>query len=255
MLTARGVTVRLGSRTLLAGVDVDVAPGRITTLGGRNGSGKTTLVRVLAGDLTPSAGAVQLDGVPVAAVGAALARRRAVLTQRERLELPFTVAEVVGLGRHPHGGARRDDPAVDDALGRMGLRALRDRPVTTLSGGERQRVHLARALAQLDGGPPGTRVLLADEPTSALDPAARQEVLARLRGLADGGTAVLVVLHDLDLAARYADRMVLLAGGAVAIDGPPDEVLRSEALHDVFGTRFHVLVHPDDGRPHVVPAR
>jgi iron complex transport system ATP-binding protein len=253
-LRAEGVTVRIGARTLLERVSVALEPGALLALGGRNGAGKSTLLSVMAGLRRPSEGEVLLDGRSVHLFEArALARRRAVLPQRDRLDQPLLAREVVALGRYPHGKVDPRAPQVERALQQVSALGLADRPVDQLSGGERQRVQLARVLAQLDApGPPG--LLLLDEPTSALDLASQHQVLRLLWEASRRGLAVLCVLHDLNLASCWADRLVLLSEGQVAADGPPSEVMTPEVLWETLGVRAHVLVHPDHGRPQVVVA-
>lgn len=241
-LSAVGVSVRLGGAPVLRGVDLDIARGEVVALVGPNGAGKSTLLGALAGDVALTSGEVTLDGHRVRSVSAtALARRRAVLLQQQGLSFGFRVADVVRMGRSPwhrtpHAG--RDDEVVLSAMARTDVDALADRVVPTLSGGERARTSFARVLAQQ------TPVLLLDEPTAALDIRHQEALLGLVRGVAEAGSAVVVVLHDLSLAAAYADRICLLDAGRVAADGPPDEVLTAERLgavyeHPVSVTRVH----------------
>jgi iron complex transport system ATP-binding protein len=256
MIEARDLGYRIGEATLVSGVDLALRPGEIAAIGGCNGAGKSTLLWLLAGLLTPTSGAVTLDGRPLAAFPArALARRRALLPQQDGLTQPLLAREVVALGRYPFGGtqALRNDPAVDRALSAVGGTALADRPFTTLSGGERQRIGLARVLAQIDGGEPD-RVLLLDEPTSALDLGQQHAVLDILRATARRGVAVGMVLHDLNLAAAWADRLILLRAGRLLADGPPADVLTPSIVAEALGVRVHVLSHPDHGRPQLLVA-
>lgn len=250
-LEARGVGVVIDGRAILDGVDLDVAPGRLVALVGPNGAGKSTLLAVLAGDLAPSAGVVELDGVPVASLRARdLARSRAVLLQQHRLAFGFRAREVVAMGRAPwHGteAADRDPEVVAAAEERADVAHLADRLFPTLSGGEQARVAFARVLAQ------DTRLLLLDEPTAALDLQHQEAVLAVARAEADAGAAVVVVLHDLSLAAAWADVVCVLADGVVRAAGPPREVLTAELLTEVY--RHPVVVVEHAGQPVVVPLR
>jgi len=250
LLEAREVTVRAGASTLLDAVSLALAPGELVAVAGPNGAGKTTLLRVLEGDLVPAAGAVLLDGRPLRAHRPRdLARRRAVLPQDTRLAFPFTVAEVVRMGRWPWPPSpSRDHAAVAAALAACDVTHLADRRVPTLSGGERTRVALARVLAQ------DTAVLLLDEPTAALDLRHQRAVLAAARARADAGRAVLAVLHDLNLAAAHADRVVLLDAGRVVADGPPAAVLTADRLTALYGTPVIVTRHPARPHPLVVGA-
>ena len=256
MLTASDISVRVGAATLVEEVSLELAPGRIVALCGPSGAGKSTLMRVLSGERRATAGSVLLEGEPLHRLGRReLALRRAVLPQNPRLSFPFRAREVVRMGRLPHRSSRQIDAAVvDTCLAQVGIPHLADRDYTSLSGGEQQRVHLARVLAQLDGGGVG-KVLLLDEPTSALDLRHATDVLRLLSLLSRHGTAVGVVLHDLNLAAAFADELVVMHQARVHIAGTPAEALSADVLCDAFGLRAHILDHPDTGRPFVVPAQ
>jgi iron complex transport system ATP-binding protein len=260
MLEARDITYTVGGHTLLSGVSMVVRPGRITVLIGPNGAGKSTLLRLFSGELRSVAGAVLLDGRPLASFSAAdLARRRAVVPQSSVLTFPFTVLEVAMLGVSvpgfdvPDAAARR---AALDVLDALDMSALTDRLYVHLSGGERQRVHVARALCQLamparHAGE--TRCFLLDEPTASLDLAHQTQVLHALRRQADLGHAVLVVLHDLNLAAALADDMVLLAKTRVTASGPVGEVLKDDLLTAAYGCPVSTNRTPPGDRPFVLP--
>lgn len=216
-------------------VDLQIESGSFTVIVGPNGAGKSTLLRLLAGVLRPRAGEVRLDDADLATLARrAVARRIAWVQQGVAEGFDFTVQETVSMGRHPHlrrlrGPTAADDAAVGAALARAGLAALRDRPLSTLSGGERQRVAVARALAQ------APRVLLLDEPTAHLDLAQQRALLDLVAALnREAGLTVVAVLHDLQLAATYAGRVLVLARGAVVADGPP-AVLTPERIAAVFG--------------------
>lgn len=236
MLELRGADFRIRERTILQGIDVCVRPGRFTALIGPNGAGKSTALALLAGDFAPSAGAVELEGRALARYAALdLARRRAVMRQGGVIAFAFTVAEVVAMGRAPHaasGNPAADRAAIAAALAAADLDHLADRPVGMLSGGERQRVHFARALAQVGGMARG--YLLLDEPTAGLDLRHQHDLLDRARRAADEGLGVLAVLHDLNLAATYADEVVLLHRGVRVGGGPPDAFLQPSLLSGVF---------------------
>ncbi len=241
-LVARGIVAGYGARPVLRGVDVELAGGAVVAILGPNGAGKSTLLRALAGMLAPSSGEVLLDGVPVATLSrAAIARRIAVVPQVLELLFPFTVREIVGLGRTAHLGwlgtpSPTDRAAVDRALAELELEPLAGRRIDTLSGGERQRAVLAMALAQ------EADVLLLDEPTVHLDPTHQRATLVLLRDLArHRSLAVAAVLHDLNLAAAGADRVVLLVAGRVAAEGAPSDVLRQDTLDAAFGEGLRVL--------------
>ncbi|MEU4655899.1 heme ABC transporter ATP-binding protein [Streptomyces sp. NPDC023723] len=250
---AEAVRVRLGGRPVLDGVDVTVRAGQLLALVGPNGAGKSTLLAALAADLPATGGVVRMHGRPVSAWSPAeLALRRAVLPQSAALSFPFPVAEVVRMGRAPYAGtpaADQDDAVVAEAMARTEVSAFAGRPFAALSGGERARVALARVLAQR------TPLLLLDEPTAALDLRHQELVLRLCRERARAGDAVVVVLHDLGLAAAYADRVAVLRAGRLAADGPPAEVFRDDLLSEVYDQPVEVLPHPRTGAVLVTPRR
>jgi iron complex transport system ATP-binding protein len=256
ILEAMGVTVRYAgsARSALTGVSCGVDASRLVAVVGPNGSGKTTLVRAVSG-LTPLAeGVVRIDGRAVARwPRESLARVLAVVPQREESVFPLSVEETVMLGRYARLGplappAGADRQAVRQALERCDVAALAGRPVDALSGGEWQRVRIARALAQ------EPRLLVLDEPTASLDVRHEMELFELVRSLVDGGLAGMVITHHLNLAARFADRMLLLSGGRVVAEGPPAEVLRQDVLRRVFEWPVAVTTWYD-GSPQIVPLR
>lgn len=238
LLRTAGLTVSLGGRPVLSGVDVAAGPGELFGLLGPNGAGKTTLLRALSGLLVPQAGAVTLDGAPLAPLAAmspsVLARRLAYLPSGNECQWPLAVEALVALGRLPHRTpwsrlSVEDMAAIEAAMRFTGVLGLAGRPVTQLSGGERARVLLARALA---GDP---ELLLADEPVAGLDPGHQLDVMALLARRAAGGGTVVVALHDLTLAARFCTRLILLAGGRVLAEGVAEAVLTPENLRAAYG--------------------
>ncbi|WP_243696133.1 heme ABC transporter ATP-binding protein [Labedella phragmitis] len=251
VLEARGLHVRYGEREVLAGVDLAVSPGELVALVGPNGAGKSTLLHALTGDVGLSSGSIALDGRPLGAIRTLdLARRRAVLTQSNEVSFPFTAVEVVEMGRAPWRGrpeADEDDARIAAAAEDAEVTTLLERRITELSGGERARVAFARVRAQ------SCEIVLLDEPTASLDIRHQERVLARLADHADAGGAAVVVLHDLDLAAAYADRVVVLDGGRVRADGPPHVAFTSALLTDVYRHPLSVQVVDDD--VHVRPVR
>ncbi len=258
MLELSEVSVRIGGATVLRDASLVFRPGELTAIAGPNGAGKSTLLRVLSGELPPTGGDVVLDGIPLHRWDArGLARRRAVLPQSSSLQFHFTVAEITALGCAVHGlgpGTSAHAEIVDRALRAAGIAHLRDRLVPTLSGGERQRAHFARCLAQLEAGDvPAPSILLLDEPTASLDPAHQHHVMTRARRLAEDGSVVATVVHDLNLAAAYADRLIVLCNGRVDYAGPLPEGLSAERLTRIFEIEVRILNHPADGRPLVVP--
>lgn len=247
MLEAQNVAYRVGRTTLLEDVSLTLRRGTLLALIGPNGAGKSTLLRVLAGELRPSSGRVLLDGAPLTAYSKHdLALRRAVMPQDVFLGFNFTAGEVVMMGRYPHqrhGRAAQDRRIVKESMERTETAPLRERVYPTLSGGEQSRVTLARVLAQ------ETPVMLLDEPTASLDPRHQHLVMGIARDAADRGGSVVAVLHDLNLAALYADEVILLAGGRVQAAGSPHEVLTPATLEAVFRTPFQVITPPDTGKP------
>lgn len=253
MLSVRELSVCRGPCPVLEDIDLQVRPGELLTVLGPNGAGKSTLLAALSGELAAARGEVLLDGRALADWPARQrACRLAVLPQQSSLAFPFRVDEVVGFGRLPHASGRcRDAQIVAAALAAADVAHLAGRDYLTLSGGERQRVQLARVLAQLWPGEPG-QVLLLDEPTAMLDPQHQHLCLAAARQLAARGVAVLAVLHDLNLAARYGDRLLLLARGRVQALGDVESVLRPELIEAVFGLPVLVSRHPERGHPLVI---
>jgi iron complex transport system ATP-binding protein len=253
LVDGRDLVYRHASGGGVAGVSLAVARGEIIGLLGPNGAGKSTLVRLLAGALRPAAGAVRLLGDPLATLAPReRARRVAVVPQEPAHELPFTALEVALLGRHPHLGgvafeSERDVAIARGALERAGALELADRPVGTLSSGERQRVLFARALAQ------ESPLLLLDEPASFLDLRHQVELFDRLRELAGEGRGVLAVLHDLNLAAEYCDRVLLLRDGALFAEGTTVSTLTYANLTRVFATEIYVDLNDLTGGLVVTP--
>lgn len=253
-LAAVDLTVGYGDRIVLDDLDLAVAPGRITAIVGPNACGKSTLLRCLSRLLAPRGGDVTLDGKAIHTMGAkALARTLGLLPQSPIAPEGITVSDLVGRGRHPHQGLFSRWSAADDAAVAAALEATRtvdlaDRPVDELSGGQRQRVWIAMALAQQ------TDLLLLDEPITYLDVSHQVEVLDLLTDLnRTRGTTIVMVLHDLNLAARYADRLVAVAEGRLRGTGTPAEVLTEETVRSVFGLRCSVIVDPVSGAPLMLP--
>jgi iron complex transport system ATP-binding protein len=257
MIAADALTLRRGGRALVDGVSCRVEPGEVLAVVGANGAGKTTLLKMLTGEHTPDSGSVRINGKRIGEYAPdELARVRGYLPQHSTLEFDFTVSEVVLLGRAPHPLALASSAQADlvrQALEACAIAALGERSYTTLSGGEQQRVHLARVLVQIWQAPAqGSRVLLLDEPTSSLDLGQQHGVLESVRRFARQGTAVLMVLHDLNLAARFADRVLLLHQGRVLASGAPEEVLSADHLLTAFAVQTRLLKEPAPGVPLLV---
>ena len=246
---------RKSDRDALSDVELEAPRGRVTAVVGPNGSGKSTLVRLLLRRAPLTRGEVLLDGTPLAATARQdLARRVAVVMQREDLAFPVTVVEYVTLGRFPHLGGWRapseaDRLAVARAIARAGVEPLSGRSIDQLSGGEWQRVRLARALAQ------SGKALVLDEPSTFLDVAHEMAVFELLHELATEGVAILLVSHQLNLVARFADWMVLLHAGRVVAAGPPDDVMRGPVLERVYEWPLVITRDPAIGAPALVPLR
>ena len=252
-LRARGVSVSRGGPPILENIDIDVVAGQILALVGPNGAGKSTLLAALSGELEPSSGTIELDGEPLARwTPTDMARRRAVLPQNHTVGFPFTVREVVTMGRAPWARTPRqdgDEAAVAAAMAVTDVVHLAARPFPALSGGERARAALARVLAQ------DTETILLDEPTAALDLGHQEQVLRLAIERARCGAAVVVVLHDLGLAAAYADRVAVLHAGGLAALGSPREVLTTDLLTEVYSHPVEVIDHPVTGAQLVLPVR
>ncbi|MFJ7414275.1 ABC transporter ATP-binding protein [Streptomyces sp. NPDC098077] len=253
-LTAEGLTLGYGDRTVVDSLDLAVPPGRITVIVGANACGKSTLLRSMSRLLAPRAGRVVLDGKEVHRLPAKeLARTLGLLPQSPVAPEGITVSDLVGRGRHPHQSVfsrwnEKDDAAVAAALEATHTEPLAERAVDELSGGQRQRVWIAMALAQQ------TDLLLLDEPTTFLDASHQIEVLDLLTDLnRSRGTTIVMVLHDLNLAARYADHLIALADGGLHASGTPAEVLTEETVRAVFDLDSRIIEDPVSGRPLMLP--
>ena len=276
MLQAHGIAVQRGERQILSDIDLSLPAGQVIGVLGANGAGKSTLLAALAGELSPSAGSVTLNGRPLSAWPAAeLARCRAVLPQSPSLQFDLPVATVIGMGAYPHARRTRtglppasrhdtaqaaiaeDQRILQRVLALADVQDLYERRYRRLSGGEQQRVHLARVLYQLllaRQGHNEYRVLMLDEPTASLDPRHQLHLLSAVHTLAhEENVAALVIVHDLNLAAGCCDRLLLLGQGRVAACGTPAQVLTPDTLRQVYGVEATVLPHPNQpGRPLVV---
>ncbi len=252
-LEADALTLAYGDRVVVEELDLALAPGRITAIVGANGCGKSTLLRALARLVAPRVGRVVLDGRELHRLPPKeVARTLGLLPQSPIAPEGITVAELVGRGRHPHQGllarfSARDDAAIGEALTATGTLDLADRPIDELSGGQRQRVWIAMALAQ------ETDILLLDEPTTFLDVAHQIEVLDLLTDLNRArGTTVVMVLHDLNLAARYADELVAVRDGRVLAAGAPGDIVTPALVREAFGLTSTVIADPVSGSPLVL---
>ena len=253
MLDVSDLAVSFGDQSVVSGVDFSVDRGSLVGLVGPNGAGKTTVLRAVKGTLDPDRGTVSVDGEPISDRSAkAVSRLVASTPQGTALSFDFSVRQTVEMGRTPHLGRfdrmdEGDRRAVETAMERASVTQFADRPFTSLSGGERQRVLLARALAQ------ETPVLLLDEPTASLDINHAVRTLELVRALVNDGKTAVAAIHDLNLAARYCDELVLLAGGGIRAAGPPADVLTSDTLRDAFDAETLVTTQPGTDAPLVTP--
>jgi iron complex transport system ATP-binding protein len=251
-LVASSVTYRVKSAELVSGVDFRASPGELLAVIGPNGAGKSTLLELLSGSLRPSEGQVLINGVDtVSALPGELASERSVLTQRVPIEMPYTAAQIVEMGRFPHrrdpaNSSIRDAEMVAEAMRRTDTSLFANRIHATLSGGERSRVSLARVLAQ------DAPIVLLDEPTTALDVAHQETIMSEALHLARQGRTVVAVLHDLNAAAVYADVIVLMSQSRIAATGLPRDVLTAGLLTDVYDQPMVVIDHPFRDRPLVL---
>lgn len=251
-LSARGVGYRVDDAVLVDGVDLDLHSGEVLGIVGPNGAGKSTLIKMLAGETAPSAGEVLLEGRPIGDYRPLdLAKHRALLPQSTVLQFAFRVLDVVMMGRYPHREATppEDAASVAAAMDKADVAHLEERLFPTLSGGEQARVSFARVLAQ------ETRVVLLDEPSASLDVRHQELVMAVLRSMASEGYAIAAVLHDLNLAARHADRVAVMCEGRLVEVGPTPQVIRSDLLSEVYRHPVAVVPHPQMDCPLVLPLR
>lgn len=252
-LGAEGVTVGYGDRIVLDNLDVAIPPGVITTVIGPNGCGKSTLLRTLSRLLKPRLGTVLLDGQDIAELKTKdVAKRMGLLPQTPIAPEGLTVADLVARGRHPHQSWVRqwssdDADVVARALAMTGVADLAHRPVDSLSGGQRQRVWISMTLAQ------GTDLLLLDEPTTYLDLAHAIDVIDLVDDLHEAGCTIVMVLHDLNLAVRYSDNLIVMKAGSIVAQGHPNDVITDELLLDAFGLQARVINDPVSDRPLIVP--
>lgn len=260
MMQVNQLVYTAGKRNILNNISFSLTPGKVTVILGPNGAGKSTLLRLLSGELKPSGGTVSWHNRPLHQIPPAqLATQRAVLTQQYAITLPFTCEEVVLMGRYPHftnQPAADDIAAVKAAMEEMHVTHLSSRPFQTLSGGEQQRVQAARVLAQLWSKRPEAapgKMLLLDEPTSSMDIQHQQLLLGKARKLAQQRYTVLIVLHDLNLAARYADEIVLLQKGSLLAAGTAAEVLQPATLQQAYGIPLQLIQSVDYPYPILVP--
>ena len=258
MLEATNIAYRVGAKALLEDVSAHVGPGEMLAVVGANGAGKSTLLKLLCGDLRSASGTICLDGRPLDQWPRMdVAKRRGILPQSSDLGFSFTALEVALMGRFPHLSGPEgviDYAIAKGALALTGVGELEDRIYPTLSGGEQQRVQLARVAAQIwDAPSEGNRYLLLDEPTSSLDLSHQHRLLASARRFVEDGVGACVVLHDLNFAAQYADRITVLKDGRQLATGAPDEIITPDLVLQAFEFEVNVIEHPTLGCPLMIP--
>lgn len=254
MIKVNNVSYSVGRKEILSDVSFAARPGEIIAIIGANGAGKSTLLKLLCNEMLPSTGQIQLNGkdlddYPIKE----LARKRSVLTQHNTISLSFTVKELVLMGRYPHFEGQpteHDMQMVIEAMRATGITMMAGRTYETLSGGEQQRVQLARVIAQIQDVPNGW--LFLDEPTNGLDILHQQQLLIQARDMADRGYGVICILHDINLAAAYADQIMILKRGKVQALGTPKEVVTCENLHDAFGIEVQLMKNENFNCPLVI---
>lgn len=258
MLNVQNIHFRIAASLSLSDISFDVAPGEMVAILGANGAGKSTLLKIVTGSVRMDSGNILLNKIPLNNWGSkALATFTAVMQQQNQLQLPFSVYEVVMMGRYPHFKRREslsDEKIVNDVLDKTGISHLKSRNYLTLSGGEQQRVHLARVLAQISGAKKETaRYLFMDEPSNNLDIRHQHGALSIARNFAQEGNCVVAVLHDLNLALQYADKILLLKNGCMKGFGTPGKIMTDESISDVYDLPLSIF-HPPMGRhPMVMP--
>ena len=257
MLSVSGLTCIAGGRPVVRDISMKFLPGLLYVIVGPNGSGKSTFLKAFSGEWPAATGEIAFDGTPLHRLDkVAIAKRRAVMSQAPELHFPLRVDDIVMMGRYPHFSFRpshQDRLICDRAMDRLAISGLAGRDYLTLSGGEKQRVQFARALAQIwDQPEQGCRYLFLDEPVSSLDIYYQHQLLQLLRDLIGERIVIIAVLHDLNLALQYADRMLFIKDGALMAEGPVLSVVRPELIRDVFRMETRLLADPDGRRPVLV---
>jgi len=259
MLSIDNVSYRIGGKQILAGITTTFAPGLLHVIVGPNGSGKSTFLQIFSGELKPEEGKVYYDDLPIAhADKTTLARRRAVMSQLPELHFPLSVNDIVMMGRYPHFNfqpSKKDSAICRQAMERVEITALSGRDYLTLSGGEKQRVQFARALAQIwepPSSPAESRYLFLDEPVSSLDIHYQHQFLQIARSLVRDNIVLVAVLHDINLAMLYADRILFMKEGRVAAEGPSPAIVTPSLIREVFNIPVQLLENPQGAAPVIV---
>jgi iron complex transport system ATP-binding protein len=254
MIQAKNIHFSIGKKTILQNISLSIKPGSFTAAVGSNGAGKSTLLRIISGELQSNMGEMTINGTPIQAIKTIdLAKIRAVLNQKVSLSLPFRANEVVMLGRQPHQVSNQENlKIVDEVMKLTNTFHLRNRVYHTLSGGEQQRVQMARVLAQLHDSKSLNTFLLLDEPTSSLDVSCQHLIFQIAKDLAKTGMGVFAIVHDLNLAAQYADEIILLKDGKIFSKGSPNQVLTEQILTEVFNYPIQVISLLEEERPIII---
>jgi iron complex transport system ATP-binding protein len=258
MLKVDNISWRIGKKLIVDRISTTFAPGLLHVIVGPNGSGKSTFLKIFSGEIIPEEGAVYYDDIRVANTNKTLlARRRAVMSQLPELHFPLSVDDIVLMGRYPHFSfqpSKKDLAICQAAMERVEIMSLSGRDYLTLSGGEKQRVQFARALAQIWEPPQGSRYLFLDEPVSSLDIHYQHQFLQIARSLVKENIILIAVLHDINLAMLYADRMIFMKEGRITAEGPSPEIVTPSLIREVFNIPVHLLQNPHGPAPVMVYA-
>ena len=257
MLSTKGIQYSIGKNHILKGISAEFLPGELAMIVGPNGSGKSTFLKIFSGEINKFDGQVLYDDVSIQSISKEeLATRRAVMSQQTELGFPLTVEEVVMMGRYPHftfNPGAKDHSICNEVMVKMDLEAFKERNYTTLSGGEKQRVQYARVLSQIWDDPgQGCRYLFLDEPLNNLDIAYQQDFLQVANALKNKNTVLVAVMHDLNLAIQYADKLLFFKEGALAACGKPKDLITEELIRQVFNVSTHIINNPVTNQPLVI---
>jgi len=257
MLSTSSISYHVGHKQILSNVSADFQPGEFNMILGPNGSGKSTFLKIFSGDLDPNEGEVNYGGRSLRSISKPqLATRRAVMSQHSELNFPLAVDEVILMGRYPHFNfipTKKDMAICDEVMKRMDLHALKERNYLTLSGGEKQRVQFARVLAQIWESPAeGQRYLMLDEPLSSLDINYQHEFLRLAEEFIHNNTVLVAIIHDINLAIQYADKLFFLKEGRLVAEGKPSTVVTAALIETVFGIKASIVPNPISAEPLVL---
>lgn len=257
MLKASGISYKVGHKEILRDINASFLPGEFNMILGPNGSGKSTFLRIFSGELQANTGSITYANKKISTIKKAeLAKERAVMSQQPELSFPLTVEEVVMMGRYPHfnfNPGKKDEAICDEVITKMNLQSFKERNYLTLSGGEKQRVQYARVLAQIWEKPQsGYRYLFLDEPLTSLDINYQQEFLQVAHQFAKADTVLIAVIHDINLAIQYADKLFFFKEGQLTAQGKPVDILTEALIQQVFGVKTTIITNPVTGTPLVI---